>query len=292
MRAITLPIVLLLFFACKSRKPSPPVRTQDTATILTKDTVQGDTDEVGYPTKYVIAARLDLPDQTIILATRHAVVNGQVDMESHYDAASSYFIYFDKRTGKSDTIDAQLDNDDFGVIPPIIRNMTDSFQVKPLVVQVVSQGEDIYFTNSFLGFKNGKFAVLFSIDLNTREDGIRLHREGNKLVGYTTGRDEIVSNLEEDYPIEVDLKTFDVQTITPEKQYIGWESKATQAFRAHRVIDGRVDSSLVAVSAGTELTVDTLYRAIGKVRLRLADSVIVEIKAETAKSKLQENAAG
>jgi hypothetical protein len=292
MRLLTIPVFILLLYSCKSRNPAPAVRMQDTAKIVAKDSAIGDTDEAGYPTKYVTAAQLDLPDQTVKLVSRYAVVNGQVDLEAHYDAISNYFVHIDKKTGKGDTIEAQFDNDDIAGSVYVIRNMTDSFHLPYLIVQVVTQGDDIYYNNSFLGFKDGQFKVLFSIGMDTREDGIRLHREGSKLVGFTSGRDDVVYNVEEDYPIEVDLNTFDVNTTEPDKQYIGWYTKATESFRAHRVIDGRVDSSLVTVKAGTELTVDTLYRPSGKVRLRLADSVIVEIKAETAKKKLQENAAG
>lgn len=289
---LTVPIIVLLLFSCKNRNPNPVVRTGDTVKTVIKDFPISDTDEVGYPTKYVTDAQLNLPDQTVMLVSRYAVVNGQVDSEAQHDAARNYFIHIDKKTGKGDTIDAELDDNELSGTEYIIRNMTDSFQLPYLMVQVVTQGYDIYYTNSFLGFRDGKFKVLFSIDLDTREDGIRLHREGSKLVGFTSGRDEVVENVEEDYPVEVDINTFDVKTIKPDKQYIGWGTKTMESFRAHRVIDGRLDSSLVSVKAGAELTVDTLYRALGKVRLLLADSVIVEIRTETAKKKLMPNAAG
>lgn len=111
-------------------------------------------------------------------------------------------------------------------------------------------------------------------------------------MGFMVGRDEIVDNLEYDYPVTVDTNTFEVTNIEPEKQYIGWHTRAMESFRAHRVIGGQVDSSLVAVKEGAELTVDTLYRVLGKVRLRLTDSVIVEVRTETAKKKLAPNGAG
>ena len=72
----------------------------------------------------------------------------------------------------------------------------------------------------------------------------------------------------------------------------GWSTRATESFRAHRVIAGRIDSSLVEVKASEEVTVDTLYRKLGKVRLHVADSVIVEVKMETARKKLGHNIAG
>jgi len=66
---------------------------------------------------------------------------------------------------------------------------------------------------------------------------------------FVSSRDEVVDNLEHDYPVEIDMKTFQVTYIRPVKQYIGWNTRATESFRAHRVIAGRVDSSLVAVKA-------------------------------------------
>ena len=285
---LTLSIVVLLFFSCKNRPPVTTVR--DTTKIVAKDTA-GD-DGAGYPTKYVEHARLELKDQIITLTSRFAVVDGKVDEENHYYPSTNYFVCVNKKTGKADTLEAGLDN--LGgcmFCKYIIRDMTDSFQLKPLVVQVVTQAEDIYYTNSFVGYQDGKFKELFSID-DTREEGVKLHREGSKLSGYISGRDEVVDNLEDDYPVEIDTKTFEVTNIQPGKQYIGRETTATESFRAHRVIGGRVDSSLVAVKAGAKVQVDTLYRTLGKVRLHVTDSVIVEVRTETATKKLGHNSAG
>ena len=280
-------IVVLLFFSCRNRTPATNAR--DTAKIVAKDTAS---DDGGYPTKYVEHARLELQDQVITLASRFAVVDGKVDEEDHYTASSNYFVCVNKKTGKADTLEAGLDN--LGGCTGcnyIIRDMTDSFRLKPLVVQVVTPAEDIYYTNSFVGYQDGKFRKLFSID-DTREEGVELHRAGSKLRGYISGRDEVVDNLENDYPVEIDTKTFEVTNIRPGKQYIGWQTTATESFRAHRVVGGQVDSSLVAVKVGAEVKVDTLYRALGKVRLRIADSVIVEVRTETATKKLDHNHAG
>ena len=282
-------IIVLLFFSCRNPTPTAVTPARDTTKNVAKDTAGSDE---GYPTKYVEHARLDLRDQVITLTSRFAVVDGKVDEEDHYTASSNYFVHVNKKTGKADTLEAGLDN--LGgcmVCDYIIRDMTDSFQFRSLIVQVVTQAEDIYYTNSFVGYQDGKFRTLFSID-DTREEGVKLHRAGSKLVGYISGRDEVVENVEDDYPVEIDTKTFKVTNVQPAKQYIGWPTTATESFRAHRVIGGQLDSSLVAVKAGAEVTVDTLYRTLGKVRLRVADSVIVEVRTETAKKKLGHNAAG
>jgi hypothetical protein len=252
---LTIAIVILLLSSCNSRGPVNTAGIHDTESITVKDTVADTTrDDAGYPTKFVEYARLDLPDQAVTLTTRDLSIS-----------ACELCKY-------------------------IIRDMTDSFHLKPLIIQVVAPAEDIYYTNTFLGYKDREFGELFSFD-DTEEEGTELHRVGSKLIGSISGRDDVVENLEE-YPIEIDTKTFELRHITPDMQYIGWDSRANQSFRAHRVIDERVDSSLVAVKEGVEVIVDTLYRKLGKVRVRVRDSVELEIKAETAREKLQHNTAG
>ena len=86
---------------------------------------------------------------------------------------------------------------------------------------------------------------------------------------------------------EVDLKTFKISYPPIEKRYIGFGTAAVEGFKAHRVINGQVDSSLVEIKTGDPLQVDTLYLTRQKVRLLLADSVRVEIKVETARKKIR-----
>lgn len=264
---IIIPIIVLVFFSCKNNAPGNT--TVDPNKITSKDTVNAE----GYPTKNIEYARLELKDEIVTLT-------------------SNYFIYVNKKTGKSDTLEADLEiTEDCTGCKYILRDMTDTFHSKSLIVQVITPSTDIYYTNSFIGYRDGKLQKLFSIE-DDQEDGIRLHLEGSKLTGFICGRDEVVDNLQHDYPVEIDSKTFKVTDIRPEKQYIGWNTKAIEPIRAHRVVAGRVDSSLVEVKVGEAVTVDTLYRTLKKVRLRVTDSVIVEVKMETAKKKLEHNMAG
>lgn len=288
-RRLITPIIVLFFFSCKNHTA---VTTEESMTSTAVKDTAGNSEEPGYPVKYIEHARMELKDQIITLTSRFAVVNGKVDEENHYEASSNYFVYVNKKTGKADTLEAGLEN--LGGCTGckyILQDMTDSFQSKTLIVQVVTPATDIYYTNSFIGYRDGKLQKLFSIE-DDEEDGIGLHREGSKLTDIICGRDEVVDNLEHDYPVEVDMKTFQVTYLRPVKQYIGWKTRATESFRAHRVIANRTDSSLVEVKTNEEVTVDTLYRTLGKVRLHVADSVIVEVKMETARKKLGHNIAG
>ena len=290
----TISVLLLIFFSCRNGHPVSAVR--DTAKIAAKD-IAGDTTAVddeleGYPVKRVEQGRLELPDYVITLVTRYAIVNGIVDTEAHSVPPESCFICLNKKTGKADTIETSVEEDPtcVGCQYPL-KDMTDSFQIKPFIVQFASPGEDIYTDYAFIGYQDGKFKQLFGIS-DIREGGIKLHREGSKLVGFVSGRDEVVENVEEDYLLEVDTKTFEVTQSSPDKQNIDYTTTVTEPFRAHRVIDGRVDGSLVAVKKGAKVNIDTIYRTSGKVRLHVSDSVIVEVKIETAKEKLDHNHAG
>jgi hypothetical protein len=289
-QSLILLITLASFAACKNR--TPVTTAKDTAKVAAKDTASKQDDQ-GSPTKYVEQARLEVKDQAITLTIRFGVVDGKVDDQDRHGTSTTYFVYLNKKTGKADTIESGLD--DLTSCPSctfIIRDVTDSFHLPFLVAQIVTPGEDIYYNNSFVAYQNGKFKKLFTIELDTREKGIELHRVGSQLTGLMAGRDEVVDNLEWDYPVTVDTKTFEVTNGKPDRQYIGWPTTATESFRAHRVINGQTDSSLVAVKMGDKVEVDTLYRTLGKVRLLLADSVKVEVKMETAKNKLGHNGAG
>jgi hypothetical protein len=262
----------------------------DSATIPGNPIADG-TDELKRPVKCVELVRLDEPDQAIALIGRFVIANGKIDFECSYGASSSYFVHIDKRTKKTDTVDLGLDdlnrcND------CVIRDITDSLQLNFRIIQIVTPAEDDNYTNSFVGLQNGKFTKIFSID-DIRSSGIRLRRMNEwTLTGESSSRDEIVDGVEDNYPVVVDLRTDSVTYPTLDRQYIGYETFATKAFRAYRVIEGRVDSSLVSVKAGAAVRLDTLYRDRGKVRLKIGDSVMVEVKVETAKEKLEHNNAG
>lgn len=214
------------------------------------------------PMQFVEMARLDLPGNAVALAGKFLVdTSGPSGDESPL-----YCVYIDKKSGKNDT--AVSDDGSVGTKCPacqfFIKDMTDSFGLNAFVVQIVTPDDDDNYANNFFGLVNGRFQKLFSM-MDTREDGLPLHREGLVLTGLRGGRDEIFNNPEQNFPVRVDTKTFQVIDSLPDVQYIGYDGHALQPIRAHRVIDGRSDTSLVAIPAGAKIHVDTLYRALGKV---------------------------
>ena len=55
---------------------------------------------------------------------------------------------------------------------------------------------------------------------------------------------------------------------------------------------GQKDSIPYSIKKGKNVFVDTLYRAAGRVRLIISDSIIFHTKFDDVKGKLQENTAG
>lgn len=175
---------------------------------------------------------------------------------------------------------------------PEITDLTNTLHFQPLLARLLVQGYDIYYQNIFVGYKKGKLQVLFKVR-DDSDSGINFHRvDSNTLTAFNSGRDEVVGNLEESYPVSVDLRTMRVAESLPEKQYIGFHTQARELIKAHRLINGVVDSTLIDIKEGEEVMVDTLYRDRHKVRLILRDSIPVEVQIETAKKKLGHNAAG
>jgi hypothetical protein len=291
-------ITFLFLSSCQGPDAGKSTRTgTDTSKPAMKDSsrtatdVAGDDDDDGHAKKYVEDGRLDLRDQVFTLTTRYAVVDGKVDEEDQHSVSTTYFVHLDKKNRKADTLKSDLDITACFSCHYYIRDLTGKFGSSFPIVQVVTPAEDIYYTNTFLCFREDTLKVLFTV-ADTHEKGIELHRVGSNLTGFISGRDEVVEDVEDNYPICINTKTLTEDEPLPDPQYIGFETKVTQSFRAHRVISGRVDSSLVSVPVGAPITVDTFYRALGKVRLLLADSTIVEIRKETAKEKLEHNIAG
>jgi hypothetical protein len=198
----------------------------------------------------------------------------------------NYLTVTKKSSKTTDTTEAEVDeyhSNCFHCV--ILRDLTDSFQIRQLFIQVVTPGEDLTL-NSFFGYRGGQLRELFTLS-DTEGGGIIFKKTGDSsLSGVTYGVDEVVGEVGHNYPVRVDLKNFSVSHPLPDKQYIGFKTAATEDFRAYTVPNSRMDSVLVNVGRGDSLTVDTLYRAAKRVGLLIGDSIRVDIKLETARKKL------
>jgi hypothetical protein len=288
-------LIFLLFccwlISCKDRVVRQTAK--DTAgTASPKDT--GSSDDSTLKPYYIESGRLELPDYSITLTTRYMVPKDSMKEDITFYLDTTFVTVTRKSSNVTDSLPVSID----GFTPSdeqqqqvIIRNLTDSFQIRPLFIQLVTQSTDIYYENTFIGYRNGRLQTLFDVR-DTQDSGLSLKKNGSTLVGFTSGRDEVIDEVEENYPITIDLKTFDVDQSLPDKQYLGVGTETTAPFSAYRMVNGRPDSPLVNVRGGEHVKIDTFYRAKRKVLLIVRDSIKVEIRLETGQKKLRHEAAG
>jgi hypothetical protein len=243
---------------------------------------------------FVERARLEEPNKTIVLTSWFLVPDTAVsDRDSDRLPSATYLIASYPKEKKADTARLELKDGNLAECYQcafIIRDVTDSLDFKTLTVQVViphDEPSDLYYENIFFGYKDGGLTTLFSVD-DYAKDGMRFHRaDATNLDALTYGQDDLIGSYEPDYIFHVNTVNFQTWRTDPNRQYIGGETTVAEAFKAHRMVNGVVDSSLVSVKVGMKVRIDTLYRDLGKVRLWVEDSTAeVEIKVETARKKL------
>jgi len=142
-------------------------------------------------------------------------------------------------------------------------------------------------TNELVEYSNGKLTELFSI-----EDLESLQRTNEQtFAGLMSSRDELVGDVQHDYPFTVSLKDHEVHMKIPPKQYIGFPSTALATIKGYRV-SPQNDTVAYTIKKGTAVTVDTLYRPQGIVRLIVSDSIVVRAATRNLADKLRHNSAG
>jgi hypothetical protein len=282
-------ICFLSYSACKNQDAH--ARSQDTLSSLSKNGTAGEMDDLPGKPYYIQRGQLELPAYSISLVSLYLFPSGSLQHDSSFYFKANFVTVNHKADKITDSL--RLSIADLSNCPACmanLRNLTDTLQVQPLFIQLVTPGLDLY-DNTYIGYRNGKLQELFSLG-DTQEEGVDLQKtDESTLSGFTFGIDEIVGAVEHNYPVSINLKTFEVSHPLPEKQYVGFRTAAIENFRASRVIKGRVDSLLFNIKTGDSVTIDTFYRARQKVRLLVGDSVTVEIKLETAKKKVWHPAA-
>lgn len=281
--------ILFLFLAlsCKPRNTKDVTRDSLNVTVKDSGSVASIRDDLKR-NSYIERGRLESRNYLFVVSNLYLTQEGNSKGKGDSIFRGSYIIVVDKASKTSDTVEVDIE-DLSGCLKceAVMRYLTDTLHLPSLFVQVVTPAEDVYYTNTFLGYRDGRLQELFHTN-DTSSAGVHVQRKNEStLVYFTSGRDDVVNYYESDYPEEVDLKTFKISYPSVEKRYIGFGTAAIEGFKAHKVINGQVDSSLVEVKAGDPLRVDTLYYSRQKVRLLLADSVQVEIKAETARKKIR-----
>jgi hypothetical protein len=269
---LTIVLIYLVLFSCKGRNP----------VTLQSDT-SGPTHE-----SFITRVHLVRPGYSISYLSKYLLPPGRLEQDSEFYFKGNYMAVALKSKKDADTIKIDADFEDLSPCLACkidLRDLSDSLGIRPIFVQLVSFGEDIY-TNSFIGYRNGKLRVLFDLgDLDGH--GVDLHLSGDSMLyGFGFGIDRLTNGAANNYPFEFNLKTFMLSHPLPEKQYIGFKTAALVGFKAYRVIDGKLNGSLFQVNVGDSVVIDTFYRARQKVGLMVGGSTRLEIKLETALQKL------
>jgi hypothetical protein len=196
---------------------------------------------------------------------------------------NDYLFFTDKKNNKTDSLEVAVDFAN----PSILLDLTDSFHLPWPVFQVITRDEEGRYDNQFMKYSSGRLREPFQMK-SLDSTGVHLQKKDEKtLSGTMVHVDEVVHWYENGYPFTIDLDSFDLTRIDPDIHYIGFHTFATQSFKAHMVINGQVDEQLMDVAAGDSVIIDTLYRKLQKVRIRVANSVQLEIKVETVKNKIK-----
>jgi hypothetical protein len=277
--------LLFLFLCCKDRKADTTVQkrpdsagiaaTSTRASISAPDTLAG---------SYITQVTLELPVYSVCAASKYDFEGQTVLKEdSSFYFKGNYLIVMDKRTKKADTVEISAESSSGGFAQ--ILDVTGSLRMRRLMLEVVWPGNSDWYTSTFVGYKGDTLKELFTLENPGGEPVILERKDSGTLAGTISGRDELVYAFES-CPITVSLSNFTVDQSLPEKQYIGYETVSTGDIKGWR------EHSSYTIKAGTKLRVDTLYRSLKMVDLRVADSVVVRVKLEEAKEKIEKNNAG
>ena len=282
--------LLLLFISCKGKKDS----SQDTVSALSiKDgTKSGSNESAGTEMentlfnfdKYEEKGRLDLKNYFISIQAGYYTSDSLVYSNSLFPQRN-LLIVRNKATNRSDTIKMKTSDDLDDVT---INDLSDSLHFKSLFVQLEWQGDSDVPWSEFAGYWNDTLRSFFSMAF------VESLRRTDKwtLSGFTGGRDELVGNFQHDYPVTISLKNFSVSDEQePMVQYIGYPTITLEPIKGYKMISQK-DSTTYIIKKGKKVFVDTLYRASGRVRLIISDSIIFHTKFDDAKGKLQKNTAG
>lgn len=282
--------LLLFFISCKGKKDN----SQANASALSvKDSIKNaSNDSAGMEMeemlfnfdKYEEKSRLDLKNYFISIQAGYYSSDSLTYSNSLYPQRN-LLIVRNKANSKSDTIKMETSDYLDGVT---IKDLSDSLHFKSLFLQMEWTGDSDAPWSEFAGYWNDTLRSFFTLAF------VESLRRTDKwtLSGFTGGMDELVGDFQDDYPVTVSLKDFSVSDEQqPAVQYIGYPTIALEPIKGYKMISQK-DSIPYIIKKGKKVFVDTLYRAAGRVRLIISDSVIFHTKFDDAKGRLQENTAG
>jgi hypothetical protein len=282
--------LLLFFISCKGKKDSSRANTsalsvKDSTKNGSKDSAGPEMEEMLFNfDKYEEKGRLDLKNYFISIQAGYYSSDSLTYSNSLYPQRN-LLIVRNKANSKSDTI--KLETSDY-LDDVAIKDLSDSLHFKSLFLQIEWTGDSDAPWSEFTGYWNDTLRSFFTMAF------VESLRRTDKwtLSGFTGGRDELVGDFQDDYPVTISLKDFAVSDgQQPMVQYIGYSTITLEPIKGYKMINQK-DSISYIIKKGKKVFVDTLYRAAGRVRLIISDSIIVHTKFDDAKGRLQENTAG
>jgi hypothetical protein len=282
--------LLLIFISCKGKKDSSqanasalPVR--DSTKKGTNDNADTDMEEMLFNfDKYEEKGRLNLKNYFISIQAGYYSSDSLTYSNSLYPQRN-LLIVRNKANNKSDTINMRTSDYLDGLT---IKDLSDSLHFKSLFLQMEWIGDSDAPWSEFAGYWNDTLRSFFTIAF---VESLRRTDQWT-LSGFTGGTDELVGDFQHDYPVTISLRDFSVSDEQePAVQYIGYSTITLEPIKGYKMISQK-DSISYIIKKGKKVFVDTLYRAAGRVRLIISDSIIFHTKFDEAKGKLQENTAG
>ncbi len=227
---LTIVLIFLALISCKDRKPGnltpdSPGRATTQDSLVRK--IKPDT---GGPmhTTFITRMHLVKPEYSISYLSKYLLPSGRMEYDSAFYFKGNYMAVALKSRNDPDTIQIDADYEDYSPCLAChidLRDLTDSLGVRPVFVQLVSPGEDVY-TNSFIGYQSGKLRVLVALG-DLEGHGLEVHASGDSILyGCCLRVNRLTNRPANDYPFKFDLKTFTVSHPLPEKEYIGFKTAA------------------------------------------------------------------
>jgi hypothetical protein len=266
-------VALLLLCSC---------RQKDSKTIAdTAGTQQTQTTTPGNYSDHKLFKK-DIAGYTVTIVERDALPDSNGSVNN--DIEGNYIFIRNLQSNKLDSLllESQEDIDDLTVI-----DLSDSLKFRNPALMISWTGDSDMEMNEFVAYRNDSLKTIFVL-----EDIVCLQRtDASTIRGFVRRRDEIVAWSQTDYPVIISVKDGTTDEPLPPVQYIGVSTRALEDIKVYKML-GRKDSVRYTIRKGTQLTVDTLYRARNIVRILVADSIILHAPAEGLILKIESNTAG
>lgn len=299
MRTIVFISLFLILYSCGNRKattqtaanttiPQDSIKT-DTAKTQAKDSTQNQEKDIDSAHILFERGHIESPQYSISLINEYDFTNGKphfYDSSQHMEG--TFLKILNKTNNKVDTLWLETDSyGDGGHM--VVKDLTDSLQVKPLLLELVYYGDDDKIESLFVGYKNNKLKQLFQLEdfgFDT-EGGVKLVRLNQSTLGTQIGGHVDLTNTAATFSVEIPIKDYSIHYVAA---WVGHITTATRDFTSIRMIDDTTASNTeYQVKKGAKVSLEMLYPERHKVRLIISDSIKVLANTKDVKVKKMPN---